>query len=121
MRSRTASGSTAETRPEYLTSQRATMRRTPRNLLSLSDRLFSAGAFDARAADGGFFAVVEVGRPDEERRVAPADPHSLAPLVLRATPDADERILPALAADRGFVRVARQDTHRVGQLEQDLH
>src|SRR5437868_8162671 len=43
MRSRTASGSTAETRPEYVTSQRATMRRTARNLLSVSDR-FGPGA-----------------------------------------------------------------------------
>src|SRR2546421_141554 len=47
MRSRTASGSTAETRPAYVTSQRATMRRTPRNLLSGSDRAPST-AFDAR-------------------------------------------------------------------------
>src|SRR5690349_14960997 len=130
MRSRTASGSNAETRPAYVTSQRATMRRTPRNLLSVSDRSSSA-AFDARAADDRLVPVVEphpglavavvVRRPDEQRRVAASDAHPLASLRLATAPNADEWVLPALAPDRRLVRVAGQDAHRVGQVEQNVH
>src|SRR5262249_4937393 len=97
MSRRTASGSTAETRPEYVTWQRATMRRTPGNLLSVSDRSVS-GAFDARAADDGVAPVVEahprlavpvvVGRPDDQRRIAPPDAHALGSFRLGSTPDA---------------------------------
>src|SRR5262249_11894147 len=98
--------------------------------MSLSDTAGSA-ASDARAADDCLVAVVEahpplavavvVGRPADERRVATSDAHALAAFFLRSAPDADERILPALAADRRLFGVAREDAHGVGQLEENLH
>src|SRR4030095_3215505 len=84
-----------------------------------------------QAADDRLVAVVEthprlavsvvVRRPDEERRVATAYAHPLAAFLLRAAPDAHERVLAALTPDRRLVRVPREDARRVGQLEEHLH
>src|SRR5439155_17984156 len=78
---------------------------------------------DAGAAHDGVLAVVEadpglalaviVGRPDDERRLAAADRYALGALRSRATPDAHERVLLALAADCRLVGMARQDARLV--------
>ena len=130
MRSRTATGSTAETRPEYLTSQRATMRRTPRNLLSVSDRSQplrstreppTIASVAVVEADPGLALAVVVGRPDEERRVAATDrtrsvPSGSAPLQTR-TNGFVSRSRPIVVSSvwPGRTRVV------VGQREENVH
>src|SRR5919204_3974393 len=105
------------------------LRATPlgrRERLPAADRLPPTGdrerrlkPLDARAADDRVPAVVEahpdlalavvVGRPDDERRVATADAAALRPLRLDPAPDAHERVLLPLAADRRLLGVAGED------------
>src|SRR5919202_6531953 len=117
IRSRVDSGRKALRRPEYETSQRATTRRTaPHRTVRFGQ---DSEPLDAGAADDGVAAVVEahprlapavvVGRPDDEDRVAAADAAGLRPLRLDAAPDADERVLLPLAADRRLLSMAGKD------------
>src|SRR5205085_4270319 len=88
-------------------------------------------ALDARAADDDVAAVGEphprlaaavvVGRPDDQRRLLPADATALGPLRLDASPHADERILLPLARKRRLVRVAGKHTPLVRQRQQHVH
>src|SRR5205085_4430520 len=65
--------------------------------------------FAVREPDPGLALAVVVGAPDDERRVAAADLHSLGSLRSGAAPDAYERVLVPLAADRRLVGVPGQD------------
>src|SRR5262249_30708612 len=94
-------------------------------------KMSSGIALDRRAADDGVLAVLEadprlalavvVGAPDDQRRVAAADLHALGALGVGAAPDAAERVVLPLAADRGDVAVAGEDAPVVGHLHVDVH
>src|SRR6266508_801070 len=85
----------------------------------------------ARAAHDRFAAVGEaderlppavvVGRPDGDHRLVAADAAGLIPLGFETSPEADERVLLPLAADRRLVGVTRKDARAGRQLHQHVH
>src|SRR6202007_2543154 len=84
-----------------------------------------SAALDVGAADDRLISAVEpppglalavvVGRPDEQRRLAPSYAHVLGAFALLAAPDPDERIRAALAPDRRLDRVAGQHAGGIRQ------
>src|SRR5919106_1511243 len=80
------------------------------------DRLVSAGEADERLA----LAVV-VGRPDDENGALAGDAAFAPVLRLETAPEADERVLLPLAADRRLVGVAGKDAELVRKLHQHVH
>src|SRR5919109_3498881 len=87
--------------------------------------------FDSRTADDrvapvpeahpGFSAPVVVRRPDDEGRLVTADETPLLALEVEPAPDADERVVLPLPADRRLVRVTGVHAHVRREAHEDVH